>query len=200
MTRIRGSAIAALLAAGLPLALPAAPAGSHSGGRAQLYVDSAHLEPQPTGWLASLVVRDADSGRAEPGFSVQIAASGPEGASVGPVNLADPDANGRYAAVVPLTEGSWALTVQAAELPGGPQAVPFTKTWPAILHAGRPVDLSDSRTRATDRRAKGGAPAMPLALGLAATAVAALGTLVGRRRPTTCPSGPPGRRAGAGPA
>jgi hypothetical protein len=183
VTRIRRSAIAAVLCLGLPLALPAAPAGSHSGGRAQLYVDTAHLEPQPTGWLAWLVVRDADSGRVEPGLSVQIAASGPGGASVGPVNLADPDADGRYAAVVPLTEGSWALTVQAAELPGGPQAIPFTKTWPAILRAGYAVDLSDSRTTATDRRTEASLPAMPLALGLAAaTAVAALGALARHRR------------------
>jgi hypothetical protein len=183
VTRIRRSAIAAVLCLGLPLALPAAPAGSHSGGRAQLYVDTAHLEPQPTGWLAWLVVRDADSGRAEPGLSVQIAASGPGGASVGPVNLADPDADGRYAAVVPLTEGSWALTVQAAELPGGPRAIPFTKTWPAILRAGHPVDLSNSGATAMDRRTEDGVPAKPLALGLAAaTAVAALGALARHRR------------------
>ena len=134
----------------LALALPAAPAGAHSGGRAQLYVDSIRLEPQADGWLAALVVRDADSGRPEPGFGVQVTGSGAGGAAVGPVSLADPDADGRYVGLVPMTEGGWALTVEADEIPGGPRALPFRKTWAVTLQAGQPLDLAGSRPPTED--------------------------------------------------
>ena len=174
MTRIRG----VLLACTVAVALPAAPAAAHSGGRAQLYVDIVHLEPQAGGWRAELVVRDADSGKPEPGFGVQLTATDGDRPPVGPVDLADPDADGRYMADVPLTEGTWAVTVEAAEIPGGPRAVPFTRTWPATLQPGRALDLGGSGPRAADHRAGGHLPVVPL--GLALAVVAAL--IVGVRR------------------
>lgn len=133
-----------LVTAGLGLTLWSVPAGAHSGGRAQLYVDSVHLAPHSGGRQATLVVRDADSGQPEPGFGVQLTASGPGGKTIGPVALTDPHADGHYAASVPLPDGPWSLTVQAAELPGGPRAIPFTKTWSVILQPGQPLDLAGS--------------------------------------------------------
>jgi hypothetical protein len=108
------SVIAFLVTAGPALALPSVPAGAHSGGRAQLYVDSVRLEPHPGGRQAALVVRDADSGRPEPGFGVRLTASGPDGKTIGPVALTDPHGDGRHAGTVPLPDGPWSLTVQAA--------------------------------------------------------------------------------------
>ena len=157
--RILGATLAVVV-------LLAAPAGAHSGGRAQLYVDSVRLEPQPDGWRAAVLVRDADSGRPEPGFGVQITAAGSGGRTVGPVDLADPDADGRYVALVPVTEGGWALTVDADEIPGGTRALPFTKTWPVTLLAGQPFDLAASRPSGAHRGTGGGHAAVPRVLGL----------------------------------
>ena len=148
-------------------ALPGPPAGAHSGGRAQLYVDSIRLAPQADGWDVALVVRDGDSGQREPGFGVHVAASGPAGQTVGPVGLADGDNDGRYEGTVPITDGPWTLTVEADEVPGGARAVPFKKTWPVTLQAGQPVDLAGSRPPPGDHEA---APrTVPLILGTAAT-------------------------------
>lgn len=170
------AAVAPITAALASLAaLPAAPAGAHSGGRAQLYVDSIHLEPRAEGWLTTLVVRDADSGRSEPGFGVEVTASHPAGQTVGPVSLADPGADGRYTALVPLTEGGWALTVEADEIPGGARAVPFKRTWPITLQAGQSLDLAGSRPPATD--AESGPADRTILLVLGVTAAIALSTV-----------------------
>ena len=176
------SALARLVAAGLaliPAALPIAPAGAHSGGRAQLFVDAVRLEPQPGGWQADLVLRDADSGKPEPGFGVRLAASAPDGRVIGAVDLADPDADGRYAGVVPLTDGPWTLTLHAAEIPGGRQAIPFTKTWTATLQVGQALDLTNSVSPTLLRRSARTRSMVPLVLGLVGTA--ALAGVVGLR-------------------
>jgi hypothetical protein len=176
----RRSALAAVapigLALGLLAAVSAAPAGAHSGGRAQLYVDSIRLEPQAEGWLTTLVVRDADSGRPEPGFGVELTASHPAGETVGPVSLADPDTDGRYTAIVPMTDGGWALTVEADEIPGGARAVPFKKTWPITLQPGQPLDLAGSRPPASDGESGAADRTIPLLFGV--TAAIALSTLI----------------------
>ena len=155
MTPLHRAAIVGLVA----LVLPTAPAGAHSGGRAQLYVDSVRLQPQAGGWQAELVVRDADSGGAEPGVSVQLMASSGAGPVLGPVPLTDADGDGRYDAAIPLTAGTWTVTVKADEIPGGPRALPFTRTWSATLESGRALDLGDGG-------GGGGVPAVPLGLGL----------------------------------
>jgi hypothetical protein len=161
--------------------LSSAPAAAHSGGRAQLYVDSVRLEPRPDGWRAEVVVRDADSGRPEPGFGVQVTASTADGRTVGPTTLNDPDADGRYEALLALTEGPWTLTAEADEIPGGARAIPFRKTWPVALQAGHPVDVAGSRPPTGDHRS--GSRAVPLILGgtAAAAALSALLTLARTR-------------------
>jgi hypothetical protein len=200
--RTRRSVLAAIVPIVMPLAslaaLPTAPAGAHSGGRAQLYVDSVRLEPQAEGWLTTLVVRDADSGRPEPGFGVELTASDPAGQTVGPVSLADPDANGRYTAVVPMTEGGWALTVEADEIPGGARAVPFKKTWPITLRAGQPLDLAGSRPPASEGEAGATDRTIPLLFGVAAAiALSTLVTLTRTRRQRKAADPPPPDRASA---
>lgn len=166
-------------AALVAVALSAAPAAAHAGGRAQLYVESVHLEPQAGGWRAELVVRDADSGRPEPGFGVQLAAQAGDRPPVEPLPLADPDGDGRYGAVVPLTAGSWSVTVKADELPGGPRALPFSRTWSATLQAGQPLDLGALASASAGRGGGGRGPALALAgLGV----LGAVAHLVLRRR------------------
>jgi len=173
--RLRTALFAGLVAAAVPALLPSAPAGAHAGGRAQLYVESVHLEPQPTGWRAELVVRDADSGKPEPGVGVALTATGDGRPAVGPVALTDPDGDGRYTALVPLTEGLWTVALEADEIPGGPRALPFARTWPATLQAGRPVDLGGSGSRPAEPGGGGHVPARPLALALLAGVVGLLG-------------------------
>jgi hypothetical protein len=175
---LRGAVLATLLV----LAGPAAPAGAHAGGRAQLYVDSVHLVPQAGGWGADLVVRDADSGRPEPGFGVQLAVQAGGRPPAEPVPLADPDGDGRYGAFVPLTAGSWSFTVKADEVPGGPRALPFSRTWSGILEAGQPLDLGASLPRPAGRGSGGRGPAVAVA-GLGVLAAVVL--LVWRRRRRT---------------
>lgn len=173
------SSAAAVLVSLTVGALPGPPAGAHSGGRAQLYVDSIRLEPRADGWNVALVVRDGDSGQREPGFGVQVAASGPAGQTVGPVGLADGDNDGRYEGTVPITDGSWTLTVEADEVPGGARAVPFKKTWPVTLQAGQPVDVAGSRPPAEGTGPRTG----PLILGItAAVTLSGLLTLARTRR------------------
>jgi hypothetical protein len=163
----RYPAVAAAVLFGLAAGVwPAPPAGAHSGGRAQLYVDSIRLEPRPDGWHVALTVLDGDSGRREPGFGVQVGAAGPGGRAIGPVDLADGDNDGRYEGTVPLTDGSWTLTVEADEIPGGARAVPFEKSWPLTLQPGRPVDVAGSRPPPDDHGA--GSRAVPLILGITA--------------------------------
>jgi LPXTG-motif cell wall-anchored protein len=183
------------VAAPLATALPAPPAGAHSGGRAQLYVDSIHLEPLADGWLTTLSVRDADSGRLEAGYGVQVAGSGPGGQAVGPVSLTDPDADGRYQATVPMTVGGWSLTVKADEIAGGPRAVPFRRTWPVTLEPGRPVDVAGPSPSAPPAGPGAADRTIPLLLGLVAAAT--LSGLVLRRRKKSEP--PASRRARATP-
>lgn len=181
MTRIRRALIACAVAFVAP---PAAPAGAHSGGRAQLYVESVHLEPRPDGWRADLVLRDADSGKAEPGFGVQLSAAAADGRVAGPVALADPDADGRYAGDLPLTEGAWTVSVEAAEIPGGAQGLPFQRTWPANLRTGQPTRLGASSPPSGGRGGGGKLPAVPIGLGV--LAVVALGAgVVSLRRAST---------------
>ncbi|MEW6477645.1 MAG: hypothetical protein AB1679_35820 [Actinomycetota bacterium] len=160
--RARG-AVAGLVA----LVLSAGPAGAHSGGRAQLYVDSVRLEPQAGGWRAELVVRDADSGQPEPGVGVELAANRGAGEPLGPVALTDPDGDGRYSALVPLADGPWTITVRAEEIPGGPRALPFSRTWSATVQAGRAIDVGGAGSRTADHGG-GHGPAVPLGLSLGA--------------------------------
>ena len=177
MRRLRS----ALLATVAALAVPAAPAAAHSGGRAQLYVESVHLEPQAGGWRAELVVRDADSGRPEPGFGVQLVAQAGDRRPVEPLPLADPDGDGRYGAFVPLTAGSWSVTVKADEIPGGPRALPFSRTWPASLRAGQPLDLGASALRPSGTGDGGRWPVMAIAV---VALLAAVAVFARRRRRT----------------
>jgi hypothetical protein len=173
VSRLRRAVIAGLVA----LALPAAPAGAHSGGRAQLYVDSVHLEPQAGGWRADLVVRDGDSGKPEPGVGVQLAVEGGEA-----VTLTDAGGDGRYSALLPLTAGSWSVTVNADEIPGGPRALPFSRTWPATLVAGQPLDLGASGSLSAGAGGGGHLSAVLFGVGLGLLAVVALLDWRRRRR------------------
>jgi len=162
-------------------ALPGPPADAHAGGRAQLYVDSIRMEPRADGWDVALVVRDGDSGQREPGFGVQVVASRPAGQTVGPVGLADGDNDGRYEGTVPITDGSWTLTVEADEVPGSARAVPFKKTWPVTLQAGQPVDVVGSRPPTGDHGA--GPRTVPLILGITAAATLSGLLTLARTRP-----------------
>jgi hypothetical protein len=175
---------AALLAGSVALGLAGAPApaDAHAGGQAQLYVDSVHLEPAAGGWRADLVVRDADSGKPQPGVAVRLTATGPSGIPVGPVDLADPDRAGRYTGLLPLAAGPWTVGIEAEEIPGGPRALPFSRTWPARLAPGQALDLG--RSGATDRP-RDRLPAIPLGAGALGAAVVYAGWRRSRKRPLT---------------
>lgn len=142
---MRRAVTACLLGVVGTAAVAVGPVAAHSGGRAQLYVDSVRLDPAAAGWQATLHLRDADSGRTEPGFGVHVTATTPAVAPTASVPLADPDATGRYSGLLPLAEGPWILTIEATELPGGPRAIPFRKAWPVRLIAGQPVEVTGRR-------------------------------------------------------
>jgi hypothetical protein len=170
----------------LALLLSATPALAHAGGRAQLYVASANVSPGSGGWSVAAVVRDLDSGAPAPGFGVEITASGPAGA-LAPVTLAD-DGDGRYESALPgLTDGSWAMTVRAFEIPGGNAALSVQRTWTVSLRPGQAVELARSGSPA--RRA--GSGSNPLLLELGVGLAVGLGVVsamrLGRHRRITVP-------------
>jgi len=141
------------------LAAPAftTPAFAHHGGGGalvRLYLGSVRLEPQAQEWVVRAAVNDAGSGKLAPGFLVQVSASGPNGATFGPVSLTDDDADGRYEAPLgALPPGDWSVRVEVGDVPGGDgYLIPINRTFPVRLAPGQPVELieggSSSRTPA----------------------------------------------------
>jgi hypothetical protein len=172
----------------LAVMLSGPPASAHAGGRAQLYVASATIAPAAGGWAATAVLRDLDSGAPAPGFGVEVQASGPAGASVAPVGLAD-EGDGRYDAPLPgLSEGSWAVTVRGFEVPGGNAALPVQRTWNISLRPGQSTDLA--RSRSSSGSGKGsGSNSVPrvLAIGAVAAGCGLAGLWFGRHRRAMVP-------------
>ncbi len=144
--RVRSAGIAVV---GLMIALVAPatmrPAFAHhgSGGAVRLYLGSVRLEPGPDGWVVRTALNDTSSGTPAPGYLVQVTGSGPQGATFGPVSLGDDRSDGRYnASLGRLAPGSWSVTVDVGDVPGGDgYVVPINRTWPVRLQAGQAVDL-----------------------------------------------------------
>jgi hypothetical protein len=164
-----------------------APASGHAGGRAQLYVASATIAPQSDGWSISTVLRDLDSGAAEPGFVVEVLGTDPSGAAFGPITLADPDGDGRYDGALPAGDGSWLIRLRANEIPGGPAALPVQRAWNVTLRPGEPVELAGPASGGK-RSGTNIAPLM-VAIGSAAILAFGFGVRRGRRRRTVAPAG-----------
>jgi hypothetical protein len=176
--------LAVLLLAAFSLNAPPTltPAYAHAGGRAQLYVASVKVEPVDRGWVVRAVLRDLDSGAPEPGFAVQAEGSGPAGVSFGPVALTDPDNDGGYEAALPVTQGEWALTLEANEIPGGNAAEGFRRTWNVVLRSGEALDIAGGGP--LSHRTNGGASAVFLLLVLLSIAavLGVVGAGLARRR------------------
>lgn len=116
-------------------------AEAHAGARAQLFVASARVEPRAQGFEIHASLRDLDSGAPQPGFEVQVKGAGPSGAGFEPIVLVDPHNAGEYEGVLPVSAGTWALTVEACEIPGGKAALPFSRTWNVSLQPGQAIEL-----------------------------------------------------------
>ena len=117
-----------LLFAGVLAALVTPAAQAHSANRAELFIGEPSAEPRLDGLFVTVPLRDKDSGRPEPGFSVQVEASGPGGAKIGPIQLVD-HGTGTYDALLPIRGRDWTLQIRADETPGGASALPDEKTW-----------------------------------------------------------------------
>jgi hypothetical protein len=139
--------IVATLAALIALVTPAAtrPASAHhgSGGLVRLYLGSVRLEPGTGQWTIRAAVNDAGSGRLAPGFLVQVSGTGPDGATFGPVSLADDNADGRYdGSAGTLATGDWSVHVEVGDVPGGDgYLIPINRTFPARLQSAQAVEL-----------------------------------------------------------
>jgi hypothetical protein len=124
---------------------PTTPAQAHHGyaGPVRLYLDAVSLEPGINGWLIRAALHDSGNGRPAPGFVVNATGTGPQGAPLGPVNLADPERDGRYeAALGQLPTGDWSLTLDVADAPGASErAIPVKRTWPVTLSPNQPLDV-----------------------------------------------------------
>ena len=142
--RTAGIAVLTVLIA---LVAPAAttPAFAHhsSGGLVRLYLEGVRLEPRAEDWAVRVAVNDAGSGKAAPGFLVQVSGSGPNGATFGPVSLADDNADGRYDAPLSgLAPGDWSVRVEVGDVPGGDgYLIPINRTFPVRLQSGQPIEL-----------------------------------------------------------
>lgn len=137
----------AVLTGMIALLTPAStgPAFAHHdlGGPVSLYLASVRLESGPDAWVLRAVLNDAESGKPAPGYLIQVTGAGPQGASFGPVSLADDNADGRYdGSLGALPPGDWSVRVEVGEVPGGDgYLIPINKTWPVRLRAGQAVDL-----------------------------------------------------------
>src|SRR5581483_11544928 len=162
-------------------------------GPVRLYLDAVSIEPASNGWLIRAALHDSGNGRPAPGFVVHATGTGPNGAPLGPANLTDPEADGRYeAALGDLPTGDWSLTLDVTDAPGASErAIPLKRTWPVTLQANQTVDVL-GRLPAPKPGDSGdsGAP-VPLILGITAglTALAlAARQLVSRRRTRPIPA------------
>lgn len=83
-----------------------------------------------------------------------------------------------------MTDGDWALTLKADEIPGGDRALPFTRTWNLTLQAGRATEITGRRPPSGGGGPAGGVGAIPLVLGGtgAAGVILVSGTWLKRRR------------------
>ena len=184
----------------LALVAPAAtrPALAHhgAGGPVRLYLGSLRLEPGADGWVARTTLNDSGSGAPAPGYLVQVTGSGPQGATFGPVSLGDARANGHYeASLGPLAPGSWSVTVDVGDVPGGDgYVVPINKTWPARLQPGQALDLVGSapgtaRSSGSSRSSGSGSDLAPFLLVAGAVAVAGMAAVwLSRRRRAVLPA------------
>lgn len=160
----------ALRAAGVAvmLAVLAAPALAHVGGRAQLFVDRLSLDSVGGDeWEVSVALIDADSGTPQAGFDVAAEATDDAGHRAGPVILGDRGA-GRYSAPLTAAPGRWEISIRADTLPGGEPAVPLRKTYPIVLEPGKDVAV---RARGPGQRGPGGGVSVPLLAAVATTGV-----------------------------
>jgi hypothetical protein len=189
----RIAVITALIAVVAPAFTRPALAHHGSGGPVRLYLATVRLEPQDGQWAMTAALDDTSSGKPAPGYLVQASGRGPEGTSFGPVSLADNDADGRYdAALGSLPAGSWSVTVEVGDAPGGDgYVVPINRTWPVALHEGQALDLTGP-VGAPDRTASSGSgPSFvtPLLLGAGVAALLGLtAAWLSRRRRTVVPA------------
>lgn len=168
-------------------------AHAHHGyeGPVRAYLETVRLEPRGDGWLIRAGLNDTASGRPAPGFVVGATGAGPQGATFGPVPLADLDADGRYeAGLGPLPAGDWSLTVEVGDVPGGEErVVPITRTWTVTLQPGQGLDVVGRRAAAAPPgdgapSESGSGTPLPLAMGVGAAGLLGLSAawLIRRRR------------------
>lgn len=157
---------------------------AHTGsGQAQLYISGGLLTAGGEVRRLSVVVRDADSGAPQPRVDVEVKGQSGTGTEFGPLVLSDPGNVGRYEIEVPMTPGQWTIRLEAKELPGGPSALPFARTWSVTLRAGESVDFTGSKSSSSSEDGAGGEfPSTLLALTAVPGAVAASWLLRRRRR------------------
>jgi LPXTG-motif cell wall-anchored protein len=121
------------------------PAFAHhgGGGPVRIYLESVRLEPRAEEWVVRASLNDTGSGKPAPGYLVQVSGAGPQGATFGPVSLADDDADGRYdGSLGRMAPGEWSVTVDVGDAPGGDgYIIPINRTWPVRLHARQALDL-----------------------------------------------------------
>jgi len=194
--RTAGIAVLTVLVA---LVAPAAtrPAFAHhgSGGLVRLYLEGVRVEPRAADSVVRVAVNDAGSGKAAPGFLVQVSGSGPNGATFGPVSLADDNADGRYDGPLPgLAPGDWSIRVEVGDVPGGDgYLIPINRTWPVRLQPGQAVELIEGGSSSGAPRSPGSSGTDFTPLLLVAGVVALLGMsaawLSRRRRRGNSPTG-----------
>lgn len=128
----------------------ATPALAHHGyaGPVRLYLETVRLETTGPDWHIRAGVNDAGTGKPAPGFVVEAVGSGPQGATFGPVHLADVDADGRYdAALGALPAGDWSVTVNVTDGPNSEErAIPVTRTWNVAVQPNESPELTGRRT------------------------------------------------------
>jgi hypothetical protein len=151
----------------------APPAVAHSGSRAELYLADLRLEPaRPGEWTIHAFLTDRDSGKALPGFDVQVTGLSPTGQRFGPVKLDDPGLRGDYSATVTPEPGPWSITVDAKGFQGGAEGIPLLQRVDVHLTPGASATAPSAASR---QRSSGGPD--PIRWAVPAVTVVVIGVL-----------------------
>ena len=147
---------ATLLLLASALLAAAAPASAHAGNRVQLYAPHFVVEAGAGAgsWQLHMNLVDADSGRPAPGFDVVASGTDGRGTRFEPVALTDSTNTGQYSGEVNGQPGTWSVSVQAKERPGGNPAVPFSRTWHVVLNPGSPAQTTSGGVRVIESHAR----------------------------------------------
>lgn len=143
MKRIAGTLAVMATVAAVVLGTGGA-AEAHNAGRVELLVTNLQFGRMGHDVMVSADLIDRDSGASAAGFAVVVSAGRADGASAGPVTLADSRGTGHYEGMLPAGPGSWTVTAKAEQGLSALPALGSTRTALLKVDAAGAVSQGDA--------------------------------------------------------